>query len=197
MSKRKSAETKDDPPVKKLTNSGHWSQGLYAAVSDTSLHLYSDDEMVVIKDKYPKARYHYLVLPKTKIANLNALTKEHIPLLTRMYERAKIITKDSTVKTFRYGYHAVPSMGLLHLHAISQDFDSPSLKTKKHWNSFTTEYFVDSHRLLDMLSNNGKVDDMTHHSKRLSEDLKCHVCRVSLKNIPTLKAHISKCFKDC
>ena len=33
----------------------------------------------------------------------------------------------------------------LHMHVISQDFDSPSLKTKKHWNSFTTEYFVDSH----------------------------------------------------
>ena len=32
----------------------------------------------------------------------------------------------------------------VHLHAISQDFDSPSLKTKKHWNSFTSAYFVDS-----------------------------------------------------
>lgn len=32
----------------------------------------------------------------------------------------------------------------LHLHVISQDFDSPALKTKKHWNSFTTEYFIDS-----------------------------------------------------
>ena len=31
-----------------------------------------------------------------------------------------------------------------HLHVISQDFDSPSLKNKKHWNSFTTPYFVDS-----------------------------------------------------
>ena len=32
----------------------------------------------------------------------------------------------------------------LHMHVISQDFDSPCLKTKKHWNSFTTSYFVDS-----------------------------------------------------
>ena len=30
------------------------------------------------------------------------------------------------------------------MHVISQDFDSPSLKNKKHWNSFTTPYFVDS-----------------------------------------------------
>ena len=32
----------------------------------------------------------------------------------------------------------------LHMHVISQDFNSPCLKTKKHWNSFTTSYFVDS-----------------------------------------------------
>lgn len=32
----------------------------------------------------------------------------------------------------------------VHLHVISQDFDSPCLKNKKHWNSFTTDYFIDS-----------------------------------------------------
>lgn len=32
----------------------------------------------------------------------------------------------------------------VHLHVISQDFDSPSLKNKKHWNSFTTDYFMES-----------------------------------------------------
>lgn len=32
----------------------------------------------------------------------------------------------------------------VHLHVISQDFDSPCLKNKKHWNSFTTDYFIES-----------------------------------------------------
>lgn len=32
----------------------------------------------------------------------------------------------------------------VHLHVISQDFDSPCLKNKKHWNSFTTGYFIES-----------------------------------------------------
>ena len=73
-----------------------------------------------------------------------------IALVTHMY------VVDCDCKTFRYGYHAVPSMGLLHLHAISQDFDSPSLKNKKHWNSFTTEYFVDSSRLIAMINKNGE-----------------------------------------
>lgn len=36
------------------------------------------------------------------------------------------------------------SYSQVHLHVISQDFDSPSLKNKKHWNSFTTDYFMDS-----------------------------------------------------
>ena len=29
-----------------------------------------------------------------------------------------------------------------HIHVISQDFESPCLKHKKHYNSFTTEFFV-------------------------------------------------------
>lgn len=33
----------------------------------------------------------------------------------------------------------------VHLHVISQDFDSSCLKNKKHWNSFTTDYFIESH----------------------------------------------------
>ncbi|KAF6026891.1 APTX [Bugula neritina] len=195
MSKRKIVDSGKGEPQSKKT-AGHWSQGLYAAVSDESLHVYSDDDLVIIKDKYPKAKYHYLVLPKVKIANLKALDKSHIPLLTKMYDRAADLTKDCSVKKFRYGYHAIPSMGLLHLHAISQDFNSPSLKTKKHWNSFTTDYFVDSHKLIEMLKSHGKVNDMSHHSKLLSEDLRCHVCKTTIKNMPTLKTHIQTCFKD-
>lgn len=48
-----------------LAVGGHWSTGLYAAIEDESLHVYSDKELVVIKDKYPKAKYHYLVTIKS------------------------------------------------------------------------------------------------------------------------------------
>ncbi|XP_054806292.1 receptor-like protein 7 [Prosopis cineraria] len=37
-----------------------------------------------------------------------------------------------------------PSMRQLHLHGISQDFDSKHLKNKKHWNSLNTDFFRDS-----------------------------------------------------
>lgn len=46
------------------------------------------------------------------------------------------------------GYHAVPSMQRLHLHVISTDFVSPCLKTKYHWNSFTTPFFLHSSGLI-------------------------------------------------
>lgn len=42
---------------------------------------------------------------------------------------------------FIIGYHMSPSMQRLHLHVVSKDFNSDYLKTKKHWNSFNTEFF--------------------------------------------------------
>ena len=36
------------------------------------------------------------------------------------------------------GFHAIPSMPQLHMHVVSQEFDSACLKTKRHYNTFTT-----------------------------------------------------------
>lgn len=44
----------------------------------------------------------------------------------------------------RMGYHSEPSMLHLHMHIISDDFCSDSLKNKKHYNSYTTEFFIES-----------------------------------------------------
>lgn len=53
-----------------------------------------------------------------------------------------IEVKGQTIDDFKIGYHAEPSMQQVHLHVISTDFHSPALKNKKHWNSFTTEFFI-------------------------------------------------------
>jgi len=55
----------------------------------------------------------------------------------------------------------------LHMHVISQDFNSPCLKTKKHWNSFTTEYFIDSHGYYHFAVNCTRADIVS---------VKQHVC---------------------
>lgn len=72
------------------------------------------------------------------------MTRNHLNLLNEMYGLAlKVIELNGQrLDDFKIGYHAEPSMQQLHLHVISTDFNSTSLKTKKHWNSFNTDFFV-------------------------------------------------------
>lgn len=83
-------------------------------------------------------------------------------------------------------------MRQLHLHVISQDFESKHLKHKKHWNSFTTAFFRNSVDVIDEVSINGKAT-LKDDDKLLSMELRCHRCRSAHPNIPRLKSHISSC----
>ncbi|XP_072241155.1 aprataxin isoform X1 [Leuresthes tenuis] len=176
---------------------GHWSQGLKISMQDPKMQVYKDDKVVVIKDKYPKARYHWLVLPWQSIPSLKALGDDHCDLVKHMQQVADRMVQqcpDSASLRFRTGYHAIPSMSHVHLHVISQDFDSPCLKNKKHWNSFTTDYFMDSHDVIQMLETNGKVTVKEGTSELLKLPLRCHVCRKELPTIPALKEHLKSHF---
>lgn len=86
----------------------------------------------------------------------------------------------------------VPSMRQLHLHVVSQDFDSKHLKNKKHWNSFTTAFFRDSVDVIEDVTRQGKVI-LEDDEKILSMELRCHRCRSAHPNIPRLKSHITNC----
>lgn len=83
-------------------------------------------------------------------------------------------------------------MRQLHLHVISQDFQSTHLKNKKHWNSFNTAFFHDSVDVMDEISSDGKAT-LKDDDKLLSMELRCHRCRSAHPNIPRLKSHISNC----
>jgi hypothetical protein len=63
---------------------------------------------------------------------------------------------------FRMGFHAQPSMLLLHLHVLSEDLNSPALKHKKHWNSFTTRFFVAPQRVIEQLQTHDRVSALSH-----------------------------------
>ncbi|XP_061779054.2 aprataxin isoform X1 [Nerophis lumbriciformis] len=176
---------------------GHWSQGLKASMQDPNMQVYKDDQVVVIKDKYPKARYHWLVLPWVSIASLKALRKEHCGLLRHMHGVAEQMVQQcpqARSLDFRSGYHAIPSMSHVHLHVISQDFDSPCLKNKKHWNSFTTEYFINSQDVIGMLESDGRVTVREGTSDLLKAPLRCHLCRHQPATIPALKQHLKSHF---
>ena len=46
-----------------------------------------DDDVAVIQDKYPKAKYHFLILPKNDTNNLRgveSLKRDHIEMLKKM-----------------------------------------------------------------------------------------------------------------
>ncbi|XP_034628968.1 aprataxin isoform X5 [Trachemys scripta elegans] len=174
---------------------GHWSQGLKISMQDPKMQVYKDERVVIIKDKYPKARYHWLILPWDSISSLKSVTKEHLELLEHMHAVGeKLIQQclDKDSLEFRLGYHAVPSMSQVHLHVISQDFDSPCLKNKKHWNSFTTEYFLNSQDVIEMVKTKGKVLVKDGTSELLKLPLRCHVCKQHQSTIPQLKEHLKK-----
>ncbi|KAM9856831.1 aprataxin [Aulostomus maculatus] len=176
---------------------GHWSQGLKTSMQDPKMQVYKDDKVVVIKDKYPKARYHWLVLPWQSIPSLKALREEHCDLLRHMQEVADQMVQQcphASSLRFRKGYHAIPSMSHVHLHVISQDFDSPCLKNKKHWNSFTTDYFIESQDVIEMLGTNGRVTVKEGASELLKLPLRCHMCHTQLPTIPALKQHLKSHF---
>lgn len=48
----------------------NWTRGLLTAMKDPDLMVISNKEIVVIKDKFPKAKHHFLVLPKENISSI-------------------------------------------------------------------------------------------------------------------------------
>uniref|UniRef100_S4RVN0 Aprataxin n=1 Tax=Petromyzon marinus TaxID=7757 RepID=S4RVN0_PETMA len=175
----------------------HWSQSLRDAMDDPSVQIFRDDQVVVILDKFPKARHHWLVLPWRFVANVGVLRADHLPLLRHMHDVAERLSRQvqplgaaTAPPTFRLGYHAIPSMSRIHMHVISQDFDSPRLKTKKHWNSFTTGYFIDSEVVMRMVEEDGRVVIPEDTAELLKKPLQCHMCHREISTIPKLKEHL-------
>ncbi|KNG88617.1 histidine triad nucleotide binding protein [Aspergillus nomiae NRRL 13137] len=92
------------------------------------------------------------------------------------------------------GIHAHPSMNHLHIHVISVDRYSDRLKHKKHYNSFSTPFFVpiDDFPLAQ--------DDVRRHPGRegyLRRDYTCWRCGREFGNkFSELKIHLEKEFDE-
>uniref|UniRef100_A0A161MT06 Aprataxin n=1 Tax=Triatoma infestans TaxID=30076 RepID=A0A161MT06_TRIIF len=125
-----------------------WKMQLINSMKDPELVIHKNNTLTVIKDKYPKAEKHFLILPNENIIGINKLSKNNIELLRDMLLKGREVARDfGEGRKFRYGFHAIPSLQRLHLHVISDDFNSPALKTAKHWNSFTTSFFLEAEKL--------------------------------------------------
>jgi aprataxin len=119
----------------------HWSLGLLESMKDPKSVVKETKNAIVITDKYPKAKIHYLILPHDNINSIYKLNSSHLSLLEEFNELYKELVSEHKCSVLRAGFHAVPCMQRMHMHVISTDMNSPCLKTKIHWNSFTTEFF--------------------------------------------------------
>lgn len=196
IEKQKNERT--DHPVKRSW--GSWAQALHQVAMHPEKHegdvIEITDDYVVINDVYPKAKKHILVISRLPgLDCLSVIRRESLPMLKKMHDVglkwAEKFSSHEPSLEFRLGYHSVPSMRQLHLHVISQDFDSTHLRNKKHWNSFNTLFFRDSIDALDEIEKNGLAT--IKDEKLLSSELRCHRCKSAHPNIPKLKSHIATC----
>ncbi|XP_063828233.1 aprataxin [Ostrinia nubilalis] len=190
MSKRNLDAGPNTEPKSKQVK--HWSLGLLESMKDPKSIIKETKSVVVIRDKYPKAKIHYLMLPTENINSIYKMNLEHVKLLeefNRLFEEIKSELSDIKLKA---GFHAVPSMQRLHMHVISIDMISPCLKTKIHWNSFTTNFFIPFEDILNELKETGSIKKMSPelHKNLMATPLQCNQCTFNPKNLPQLKEHL-------
>lgn len=72
-------------------NASHWTNNLLRELNDPTKWILWNNEIVVITDRYPKAKYHFLVLPRDNIqsifdvSNAKAIFRQtRVTLLTKI-----------------------------------------------------------------------------------------------------------------
>ena len=73
-----------------------------------SPRLYEDDKMIVIKDIEPKAKLHYLCIPKTHFALLNEMDEQKAEILKHCFQTIAKIEGDLGLQD---GYRIIINQG--------------------------------------------------------------------------------------
>jgi len=167
-----------------------WENSLLRSMKDPSQIVSETKEIVIITDKFPKARHHFMILPNEDLRDIYSLSPKHIGLLRTMQAKGLQLASTKT-EDFMMGFHAQPHLNRLHLHVISKDLEK--VKNEHHWNIFTTPYFIPCKTVIKELVELGKV------TRRTDEEVegwrngrpKCHYCTFS-DNLSGMKVHM-KC----
>ncbi|CBN74191.1 FHA-HIT protein [Ectocarpus siliculosus] len=211
VTKRKRAlalpEYRRTPPTP-VKGAGHWKAVLFQYLKDEPMPVelqrevyFSDNQCVVVYDGYPKSRYHLLLLPKPKFLDVKQASElrrdEHLSSLRQLHATATAVAEALSQQgagVIRCGYHGIPSLEPLHLHIISQDFDSERLTKRKHWNSFTTDFFLDASWVEARLLERGSLGLDKERLKALeATPLRCFRCHSPMTNMTKLKEHLLGC----
>ncbi|KAK9468659.1 HIT-like domain-containing protein [Lipomyces arxii] len=170
------------------------------------------DEYTLIYDKYPKSSIHLLLLPRNQsrthlhpftalcpeISTVSGTTEFYLSMKVAVSECVTIaieklqqkIGKKCSEDDIEIGVHAIPSMNNLHIHVKSRDNISPSLKNKKHYNTFNTDFFVPFDKL-ESITKSDKVNDKAYCATIISSNLICWRCRQNFTNqFKKLKDHL-------
>ncbi|GAB1319639.1 aprataxin-like protein [Madurella fahalii] len=98
-------------------------------------------------------------------------------------------------REIRVGVHAHPSMAHLHVHVISRDMHSDRVRHRKHYNSFTTPFFVP---LADYpLAEDDVRRDTKFQNANLAKELVCWRCGKAFgSRFAELKKHLEGEFEE-
>ena len=190
------------------TAGGGWDAALVRAASAperTPGVLFFDAALVALRDGYPKARSHTLLIARDAALDAGpaALRAAHAPLLVAMRDAAaRVIAaerqRDASLAgvPFRVGFHAVPSMRRLHCHVISGELSAGvNMKHKKHWNSFATPFFLPLKAAAAALASPAgrlALDDEAAEAM-LRRDMRCHRCGAAAPTVLRLRDHLASC----
>ncbi|ACO69387.1 predicted protein [Micromonas commoda] len=188
-----------------------WARGLVDIAADPGGKegvKWFDSDLVVLTDKYPKARTHYLVLARdtSLAAGPSALRASHAELVERMATVGRAIAAENAAKVnggeetiaplLRAGFHAKPSMPTLHMHLVSSDLRGSGMKTRRHWNTFATDFFKEADDVVAALRARGRVDwdEEEEEAGVAMAKLRCHRCGDGpFAQMPKLFAHLDEC----
>lgn len=89
--------------------------------------LYEDEQCVVIKDKYPSAPTHWLVLPKKHIRSIADMEESDSPLIGHLVWVAKRIAQEKGIKGYKLVWNVNKEGGQvvfhIHLHILAGNLE--------------------------------------------------------------------------
>lgn len=177
--------------------------------------IYSDDRVVVVPDKYPKALVHVLVIPRPNsraelVDGPASLHRAHLPLLTHIQRVAAAVQQvllphvcgqlriSPAALRVRVGVHSVPSLTPLHVHVISSDMLSPCVKNVKHVRSFDDSIAFlrpldDVIRELSRETGSGRVHVVADAERLLKGSCPCPRCERACVGFSAWRTHVYGC----
>ena len=85
--------------------------------------VFENERILVIKDLFPRAPVHLLIMPKKEIPNLQSLAKDDLPLISEIFEIGQQLAKENGIENgyrmiVNNGAEAGQSVSHLHFHLI-------------------------------------------------------------------------------